>query len=159
MAVAITCFGGVGEIGGNKILIEDGAKRLMLDFGMAFGRTGDFFDGVFLTERGGRGLLDSLSLGLIPPLRGLLRDDLVPLIAGGGDVDKFWQHWQRRFPNCYRDLRRRGPAVDAILVSRAHQDHIADLKYVEAEVPLAGTCTTAFISKVLQDIGGGSGAA
>ena len=159
MAVAITCFGGVGEIGGNKILVEDGVKRLMLDFGMAFGRTGDFFDGVFLTERGGRGLLDPLSLGLIPPLRGLMRDDLVPLIAGGGDADQFWQHWQRRFPNAYRDLRRREPAVDAILTSHAHQDHIADLEYVEADIPLAGTCVTAFISKVLQDIGGGSGAA
>jgi ribonuclease J len=159
MAVAITCFGGAGEIGGNKILVEDGAKRLMLDFGMAFGRTGDFFDGVFLTERGGRGLLDPLSLGLIPPLRGLLREDLVPAIAGGGDADEFWRHWQRRFPNAYRDFRRRGPAVDAILISHAHQDHIADLEYVEADIPLAGTCVTAFVGKVLQDIGGGSGAA
>jgi ribonuclease J len=159
MSVTITCFGGAGEIGGNKILVEDGGKRLMLDFGMTFGRTGDYFDGVFLTKRAGRGLLDPLALGLVPPLRGLLRDDLVPAL-GARDEEMFWRHWQERFPLVYRDLRRDGcPAVDAFLVSHAHLDHIADLEYVVAEIPLAGTCTTAFISKVLQDVGGGSGAA
>jgi ribonuclease J len=130
----------------------------MLDFGMSFGRTGEYFDGVFLTKRAGRGLLDPLALGLVPPLRGLLRDDLIPSM-GSHDEEMFWRHWQERFPVAYRDLRRDGPAVDAILVSHAHLDHISDLEYVAAEVPLAGTCTTAFISKVLQDVGGGSGAA
>jgi ribonuclease J len=184
MSVTITCFGGAGEIGGNKILLEDGEKRLLLDFGMAFGRTGDFFDGVFLSQRSGRGLLDPLALGLVPPLRGILRDDLVPATldedfhvtevptAGRrhaarkvtnlhpGVIESFWQHWQDRFPNVYRDLRRDdGPAVDAVLISHAHQDHISDLEYMRGDIPAAGTCMTAFIAKVLLDIGGGSGAA
>jgi ribonuclease J len=184
MSVTITCFGGAGEIGGNKILLEDGEKRLMLDFGMAFGRTGDFFDGVFLTQRSGRGLLDPLALGLIPPLRGVLRDDLVPATLDAdvhvteappsgrkraakkvnnlhpGVIDSFWRHWQNRFPNVYRDLRRDdGPAVDAVLISHAHQDHISDLEYVRSDIPAASMCMTAFIAKVLLDIGGGSGAA
>ena len=126
---------------------------------MSFGRVGQYFDGVFLTERSGRGLLDPLALGLIPPLRGLLRDDLVPAVEGGGEAEAFWEYWRRRFPTAFRDLRRNGPAVDAILISHAHLDHIGDLEYVAADIPLAGTCVTAFISKVLQDIGGGSGAA
>ena len=46
MSTTITCFGGAGEIGGNKILLEDNGKRLMLDFGMGFGRVGRYFDGV-----------------------------------------------------------------------------------------------------------------
>ena len=29
MSVTVTCFGGAGEIGGNKILVEDGEKRLI----------------------------------------------------------------------------------------------------------------------------------
>jgi len=161
MSTTITCFGGAGEIGGNKILLEDNGKRLMLDFGMGFGRVGRYFDGVFITERTGRGLLDPLALGLVPPLRGVLRDELVPSIGSdnGQGLETFWQHWATRFPQTYRDLRQDGPAVAAVLVSHAHLDHIGDLEYVEPEIPVAATCLTAFIAKTLQDIGGGSGAA
>ena len=81
MKPKVTCYGAVGEIGGNKILLEDGENRIFFDFGKAFGRYGDFFDGVFLRERVSRGLLDALSLGLVPPLRGVLRDDLIPVLA------------------------------------------------------------------------------
>jgi ribonuclease J len=184
MSTTITCFGGANEIGGNKILLEDDGKRLLLDFGMSFGRSGRYFDGVFLTERWGRGLLDPLSLGLVPPLRGLLRDDLVPALhahdfsvselpsAGrkratrrvaslrAETIEGFWRHWQDRFMEAYRDLRDDyGPPVDAVLISHAHQDHISDMEYLRSDIPAASTCMTAFISKVLLDIGGGSGAA
>ncbi len=71
MATSVTCYGGVGEIGGNKILLEDAGRRVMFDFGKAFGRYGAYFDGVFIKERVTRGLLDPLALGLVPPLRGL----------------------------------------------------------------------------------------
>ena len=80
MATSATCYGGVGEIGGNKLLLEDAGRRVMFDFGKAFGRYGDYFDGVFIKERVTRGLLDPLALGLVPPLRGLLREDLVPVL-------------------------------------------------------------------------------
>ena len=33
---SITFYGGVNEIGGNKILVEDGDTKLFLDFGMSF---------------------------------------------------------------------------------------------------------------------------
>ena len=33
---SLTFYGGVSEIGGNKILLEDGDTRLFLDFGMSF---------------------------------------------------------------------------------------------------------------------------
>lgn len=36
MAVTITCYGGVGEIGGNKILITDKDTKVFLDFGLIF---------------------------------------------------------------------------------------------------------------------------
>src|ERR1043166_1920234 len=184
MSVNITCFRGATEIGGNKILLEDDGKRLLMDVGMAFGRSGSYFDGVYLKERSARGLLDPLALGLVPPLRGLLRDDLVPAVLekdfdvteiqpSGRQrvprqmaslrpeaIDAFWRHWQTRFPEVYRDLRRGdGTAVDAVLISHAHQDHISDLGYLSCDISAASTCMTAFISKVLLDVGGGSGAA
>jgi ribonuclease J len=158
MATQVTVYGGANEIGGNKILLEDGGKRCFFDFGKAFGRYGSYFDGVFIKERPARGMLDPISLGLVPPLRGLLREDLIPALSGSDPgarlSDAFWDRWKSRCPGSYRDLRRAdGPAVDAVLLSHAHQDHIGDLGYVAADVPAASTRTTAFISKVLLDTG------
>lgn len=184
MPTTITSYGGVAEIGGNKILLEDSERRILFDFGKAFGRYGAYFDGVFIKERVGRGLLDPLALGLIPPLRGLLRDDLVPgldpeeldveVLAPSGRarvprevaslwpeaVEAFWDHWRQQSPGLFRDLRRpNAPPVDLILLSHAHQDHIADLEYVGTAIPAASTAMTAFISKVLLDAGVGTSGA
>ncbi len=186
MTVTITCYGSVNEIGGNKILLEYGERRVLFDFGKAFGRYGQYFDGIFAKERDARGLLDLLSLELIPPLRGLLRDDLIPVFDPDdleithvpptgrqrkerlqierkpGTVDAFWRYWQRHAPETFRDLRRANALpVDLILISHAHQDHINDLEYVEPALPVASTRMTAFIGKVLLDMGTGnkSGAA
>jgi len=147
MTTTITLYGGVNEIGGCKILVEDGETRLFLDFGRAFGRYSDYFDGVFVRERTARGMLDVLSLGLIPPLEGLYRDDLIPTL---GSPD-FWAPFRSR--PVYRDLRRDGLAVDAILLSHAHLDHTGDLLFVRPEIPILSSRMTAFIAKAMQDAG------
>jgi len=72
----VTCYGGVREIGGNKILIEDGDSALFLDFGLPMGRAGEFFD-EFVQPRTGSHLRDSLALGLTPRIDGIYRSDLV----------------------------------------------------------------------------------
>jgi ribonuclease J len=41
--VTIVPYGGVKEIGGNKILIESAGKRLWFDFGMSFNQFGKYF--------------------------------------------------------------------------------------------------------------------
>ncbi|MFZ5768633.1 MAG: MBL fold metallo-hydrolase [Bacillota bacterium] len=178
MPVSVTCYGGIGEIGGNKILLEDGQHRLFFDFGRSFGLYGDYFDGVFVKERTGRGLLDPIGVGIIPPLEGLYRDDLLPCLDPAQITERVEEHtdergrsktrrvlerdtasayedfWSR-FRNApgYRDLRREGPAVDAILISHAHLDHTGELNFVRPEISTCSTRTTAFIAKAMQDSG------
>jgi ribonuclease J len=40
---SLTFYGGVKEIGGNKILLEEEDTRIFLDFGMSFKRSNLFF--------------------------------------------------------------------------------------------------------------------
>ena len=40
----LTFYGGVNEVGGNKILLEDKDTKIFLDFGMSFGKRGAYFD-------------------------------------------------------------------------------------------------------------------
>ena len=80
VAIRITCYGGVGQIGGNKVLLEDAATggRLFLDFGIPFGERRRYFE-EYLNPRASAGLLDLIELGLVPPFRGLYRPDLLDL--------------------------------------------------------------------------------
>ena len=63
--VTITIYGAAGEIGGNKILLEDRDTRVLLDFGASFRARGLYYE-EFLTPRP-LGLLDPLVMGLLPP--------------------------------------------------------------------------------------------
>jgi len=147
MAVSITCYGGVSEIGGNKFLVEDDELRLLLDFGIAFGRQQEYFN-EFLRPRSTRGLLDPVALELIPPLEGLYRHDLT---APG-----FWERFnnQPQYRNLLADGRDR--AVDAIFLSHAHLDHNGDVSYVDRDIPVFCSRVTAMITRALQCTGGTS---
>jgi len=70
--VAITFYGGVGEIGGNKILLEDGDSRILLDFGMNFVERSKFYSEPWLAPRDEKGLLE---FGLLPEIPGLYKFD------------------------------------------------------------------------------------
>ena len=72
MTVRLTFYGGAGEIGGNKFLVEDGDSRLFLDFGMSLHDRGRYFSEPFLSPRDQRGLIE---LGVMPSVDGLYKDD------------------------------------------------------------------------------------
>ena len=136
--VSVTCFGGVSEIGGNKILLEDGNTRFLFDFGTSFARRYRFFE-EYLKPRPGVGLLDMLYMELIPPLEGIYRRDLAP----GGD---FWERW--RGHSLYRRL-----SVDGVLLSHAHLDHSGYISFLDPEIPIYCSAMTALVSKAMQDTG------
>jgi ribonuclease J len=64
----VSVLGGVGEIGGNKILVEDKDARVMLDFGMSISQRARFFSDPYVSPRRPESLL---SLGIIPKIDGV----------------------------------------------------------------------------------------
>ena len=110
----LTFYGGVGEIGGNKVLLEDGGKRIWLDFGMSFGQA-DMYFAEFLQPKKYNGIVDFLEMGLLPPLpdmAGFYREDYLVCVGvgvGGGVV------------------------YDAVFLSHAH----ADLKISDRHLAMA----------------------
>lgn len=136
--VRLTFYGGINEIGGNKILLEDDGQALLLDFGFPYQGHKLFYE-EYLKPRSGAGLLDPLMMGLLPPLEGLYRDDLV--------TPDLWQHF-RDTPS-YREL----DQVDGVLLSHAHLDHSGYISFLKNNIPIYTTVATAFIAKAMQDSG------
>ena len=73
--VQLYFYGGVGEIGGNKILLEDRDTRIFLDFGMSFAERRKFYSEPWLSPMDEECLLE---FGILPKVRGLYRFDKSP---------------------------------------------------------------------------------
>ncbi len=65
-------YGGVNEIGGNKILLKDRDVQILLDFGMSFSLRDQYYSIPFLYPKDERGLLE---FGILPRLEGAYKFD------------------------------------------------------------------------------------
>ncbi|MEM5872492.1 MAG: LAGLIDADG family homing endonuclease, partial [Candidatus Aenigmatarchaeota archaeon] len=126
--VSLTFYGGVNEIGGNKILLEDEGARIWLDFGLSFKKGQEFYTG-FLTARKSAGCADDLELGLIPRIKGLYSEEML---------------------SC-ANLPYTEPEFDAIIISHAHMDHCAHLQYIDPKIPVYLGETTLNIIKTIEE--------
>jgi len=119
----LTFYGGVNEIGGNKILLEDRDTRVFLDFGMSFtGETAYFSN--YLTPRSVNGAGDYLEFDLLPKLKGLYARDMIK----------------------NTDIKYSKPEIDAVILSHPHMDHVGYLKFVDETIPIhCGECTKTII--------------
>ena len=122
MSPRLTCFGGVGEIGGNKILLEDKATKVLLDFGSGFADGSEYFDST-ITPRGVNGAGDLFEFGLLPEITGL--------------------YSERSLQNT--ELKYAEPEVDAVVLSHYHWDHTGRIVYVDPKIPVYCGETTSFI--------------
>jgi len=129
----LTFYGGVNEIGGNKILLEDKGTKIFLDFGMPFSQANKFFS-EFLQPRKLNGVGDFIEFGLIPDLKGLYRRDFIEHM-GKKPEDTEYQ---------------------GILLSHAHADHAAYINHIRCDIPIFCSEQTHAILKALNDTSRGS---
>jgi len=116
----VTFLGGVREIGGNKILVQDGPDRVLFDFGPSFSPRREEFYVDFLQPRSSSPVEDLLEFDLLPRLEGLYSREALQ------DADLPW----------------RPPEIHGLFVSHAHMDHAGHLALVDPEIPVylgAGT--------------------
>jgi len=132
----ITVYDGAGAIGGNKILLESDGKAVCFDFGISYSIYSQYFE-EFLKPRTVRGVLDFFEVGLLPPLRGIYRQDFFPSIF---DWNDFKDH------PFYRDLE-----LSGVLLSHAHLDHIGHISFLDEKIPIFCSPLTAALSKAVQD--------
>lgn len=69
---SLTFYGGVGEVGGNKVLLKDQDTKIFLDFGMSFALKNRYYSAPFLSPKSEKGLLE---FGLLPKVEGLYEFD------------------------------------------------------------------------------------
>mgnify|MGYP000274073773 CR=1 FL=1 len=75
---SIIFYGGVNEVGGNKVLIQDEDVKVLFDFGMSFTLRSRFYSTPFLSPKSG---LDLIELRILPDLTGAYNfDDSKPEI-------------------------------------------------------------------------------
>jgi ribonuclease J len=120
---SLTFYGGVNEIGGNKILLQDKKTKIFLDFGQSFNFGNQYFTS-WLSPRRINGLRDYFEFGLLPRLKGVYSKE----------------HLE------HTDLPYTEPQIDAVFLSHAHFDHIEHVKFLDPKIPVyLGVGTKLFI--------------
>ena len=96
---SLTFYGGINEIGGNKVLLEDKGTRIFLDFGQSFTMGDDYFTS-WLKPRRINGLGDYFEFNLLPKIEGIYGEKQLK----------------------FTDLPYTEPEIDAVFLSHAHMD-------------------------------------
>ncbi len=110
----LTFLGGVREIGGNKVVVQDGPDRLLFDFGPSFSPQLEQYYVEYLKPRSTSPAKDLLEFGLLPRLEGLYSREAL------ADAGLAWK----------------APEFHAVFVSHAHADHAGYLELIDPSIPV-----------------------
>jgi len=130
----LSFYGGVDEIGGNKIQVSSRESSFFFDFGLAFSRANTYLS-EFLQPRKANGILDFVALELLPCLKGIYREDYLRHVG--------LSHT-------------REPAVDGVLISHSHVDHVSLVHHLREDLPLHLSQGSYLILRALEETGSSS---
>jgi ribonuclease J len=156
MAAKLTFYGGVEEIGGNKILLQTEDGSVLLDFGRRMGFYQNYFS-EFLQVRSKNALRDMLRLGVLPKIDGIYTPYLVDMtllfenaqVKEKVPLDEALDYWKTID---VRPCDSKCPAVDGVFVSHAHFDHIQDVSFLDPCIPVYCTEKTKVLAKAMTDV-------
>lgn len=111
LGLEVIVYGGANEVGGNKIFISNGETSIFLDFGISFEKNSRYFG--FPRPRP-RSIKQLIQLGIIPKIEHLYSRG-VENPEGNFDADP-------------------EPAVDAVLISHGHLDHIGYISLLSRKI-------------------------
>ncbi len=156
MTAKLTFYGGVNEIGGNKILLQTEDGSVLLDFGRRMGEYSKYFS-EFLVARSKNAFRDMLRLGILPKIDGVYTPYLVDMtvqfeneaVSEKVPLNEALDYWKTTdVCPCNPEH----PAVDGVFVSHAHFDHIQDVSFLDQSIPVYCTEKTKVLAKAMTDV-------
>jgi ribonuclease J len=129
--IEITCYGGVSDIGGNKLLVKFDEGSIFLDFGLSYSEEGLFFE-EFLQPRSGCKIHDLLKLGMLPHIDGVYRQDALHPKGFESYDFRAKKLWKRDLQSFEEAVKKGSWHPDALFISHAHLDHCGYAPYLGA---------------------------
>jgi ribonuclease J len=129
--VKLIFYGGVNEIGGNKILLEDKRTRVFFDFGQSFTFGADYFTN-WLVPRAINGLGDYFAFDLLPKISGLYSEEML----------------------ASTNLPHVEPQFDGVFLSHAHFDHITHIQFLDPKIPVYVGAGTKLLMESMEETSG-----
>ena len=156
MTSKLTFYGGVDEIGGNKILLQTENGCVLLDFGRRMGEYSKFFS-EFLVARSKNALRDLLRLGILPKIDGIYTPYLVDMtllfeneqVSKKVPLNEALDYWKTT-DICPCTPER--TTVEGVFVSHAHFDHIQDVSFLDPSIPVYCTQKTKVLAKAMTEV-------
>ncbi|MBD3159162.1 MAG: hypothetical protein GF309_10275, partial [Candidatus Lokiarchaeota archaeon] len=156
MTASLTAYGGINEIGGNKLLLKIDNSSLFLDFGLSFKAKGRFFE-EYMKPRSKTKLHDLLKLSLLPTVDGIYRKDaLSPEGMENLKNDQAKRLWESDLQSYEEAKDKCDWTPDAVFLSHAHDDHCGYVPFL-GDIRIISTDTTQTILEAVANIGNKNG--